>query len=146
MIFLAGLALLRSILMIIQAAPGNMTETIITTLICIVFGIPGFLGIMLCLCSIVAFSANVIQFRMDQLHNAPAESSTLYIHWYVWSSQIGPFTIKLLVGINGLFQSFAYTYIIITLVIDSAIGFLPVTLCWETCLCRWFLIEVIHTN
>ena len=83
MIFLAGLALLGSIPMIVQAAPGNTTKTVITTLICIVFGIPVFLGIMLCLCSIVAFSANVIQFGMDQLHNAPAEGLTLCVYWYV---------------------------------------------------------------
>ena len=147
MIFLAGLALLGSIPMIdnVQATPDNTAENIVTTLICIVFGIPAFLGIMLCFCSIVAFSANVIQFGMDQLHDAPAESSTLYIHWYVWSSQIGPFTIRLLVGIVQGFQTYTY-YIIIALVIGSAIAFLPVTLWWEKCLRRWFLIDQGNTN
>ena len=32
----------------------------------------------------IAFSANVIQYGMDQLHDVPTDDSVLYIHWYVW--------------------------------------------------------------
>ena len=37
-------------------------------------------------------------------------------------------------------------FIIITLVTGLAIAFLPVTLCWEKCLRRWFLIDQGNTN
>ena len=33
---------------------------------------------------LIGFSANIIQFGMDQLHDSPAEDRTLFIHWYVW--------------------------------------------------------------
>ena len=62
------------------------TQTVSTSIVIgIVFGIPILFGVILLLCSLVAFSANVIQFGMDQLHDAPADDSVLYIHWYVWT-------------------------------------------------------------
>ena len=33
---------------------------------------------------LIGFSANVVQFGMDQLHDSPGEDRTLFIHWYVW--------------------------------------------------------------
>ena len=39
--------------------------------------------------SIVAFNANVIQFGLDQLHDAPTEHLVLFIHWYVVLSYAG---------------------------------------------------------
>ena len=35
--------------------------------------------------SYISFSANVIQFGMDQLHDSPTEDSVLFIHWFVFS-------------------------------------------------------------
>ena len=32
----------------------------------------------------VGFTANVVQFGMDHLHDCPGEDRTLFIHWYVW--------------------------------------------------------------
>ena len=69
MIFVAGLGMLGS-------------TTVIVPVLC---------RFMLFLSSIVAFNANVTQFGLDQLHDAPAESSSLYIHWYVRTNQVGLF-------------------------------------------------------
>ncbi len=32
----------------------------------------------------VGFTANIIQFGIDQLHDLPGEDRTLFIHWYWW--------------------------------------------------------------
>ena len=49
----------------------------------VVLGLPAIFGVILLLCSLVAIRANVIQYGMDQLHDAPTDDSVLYIHWYV---------------------------------------------------------------
>ena len=52
------------------------------------FGIPTFVGIILLFSSYISFSANVIQFGMDQLHDSPSEDSVLFIHWFVFTSHL----------------------------------------------------------
>ena len=46
---------------------------------------------------LVGFTANVVQFGMDQLHDSPGEDRTLFIHWYVWVHFV---TIYSFVGYN----------------------------------------------
>ena len=102
MIFIAGLGILGSTTMIVRSL--NDYELLSTTktiaqyvtiaVLSVVFGLPVLCGLMLFVCSIVAFSANVIQFGFDQLHDSPADSSTLYIHWYVWTNQVGQFLLR----------------------------------------------------
>jgi peptide/histidine transporter 3/4 len=53
------------------------------------FGPPVILGIILSLSSSIAFSANVVQFGMDQLHDCPSEDSVLFIHWFAFTSHVG---------------------------------------------------------
>ena len=50
---------------------------------------PVVIGIFLFFSSTVAFNANVIQFGLDQLHDAPTEHLVLFIHWYVVLSYAG---------------------------------------------------------
>jgi dipeptide/tripeptide permease len=38
--------------------------------------------------SYIFFSANVIQFGMDQLYDSPMEDSVLFIHWFVLTSYL----------------------------------------------------------
>ena len=61
----------------------------ITVLLAIGFGLSTFTGIMLLFSSYISFSANVIQFGMDQLHDSPSEDSVLFIHWFVFTSYLG---------------------------------------------------------
>ena len=147
MSFLVSLALLGSIRMFVHYEI-NITEIITTSMLCIVFGLRVFLGLMLLLCSIVAFSASVIQFGLDQLHDAPAESLSLYIHWYVCSGQLGPFTIRLLSVTyrQNFFKPSIYTLLYyLSLIIGPTIAFLSVTLCLERYKHHWFLIDSGHT-
>ena len=44
---------------------------------------------------LIGFSANRIQFGLDQLHDAATEDLILYIHWFVWTSYAGLLPMKL---------------------------------------------------
>ena len=57
--------------------------------------IPFFWGIVVIVGSFVALSANVIQFGLDQLHDASTDDSVIYIHWYVWTYYLGMSLVKL---------------------------------------------------
>ena len=54
---------------------------IVLLLVCIIFTNVGLVG----------FTANVVQFGMDQLHDSPGEDRTLFIHWYVWTYYVSIF-------------------------------------------------------
>ena len=69
----------------------------VTVILAIGFGLPGFFGMMVLGVSYISFSANVIQFGMDQLHDSPAEDSVLFINWFVFTSHLGACLNKLAV-------------------------------------------------
>ena len=72
---------LISILFLTSLRNFNLVFYLIYGFVVTIFGIVvfsvGYVGL-------VGFSANVIQFGMDQLHDSPGEDRTLFIHWYVW--------------------------------------------------------------
>ncbi len=49
-----------------------------------IFGVGFFVVFVTSYVGLVGFTANVIQFRMDQLHDSPGEDRTLFIHLYIW--------------------------------------------------------------
>ena len=63
-------------------------------------------GIMLTLCSLIVFSANVIQYGMDQLHDAPTDDLILFIHWHVWTSYLTIFILSEQALLHSLHTSF----------------------------------------
>ena len=50
---------------------------VVAMVILVCFVITGIIGF-------ISFSANVVPFAMDQLRDAPAQQSSLYIYWHVW--------------------------------------------------------------
>ena len=66
-----------------------------------VIGVPLCCGVLLIICSYVAFNANVIQFGTDQLHDAPTEDSVLFIHWYVWTTHLGTFLMNTNISLSA---------------------------------------------
>ncbi len=74
-----------------------------------------------------AFSANVIQFGIDQLRDSPTRDSFLFIHWFVLTTYIG-------LGVGKL-MAVTFFYIKILIVIVFGLAFLiflitvPVSLC-----------------
>ena len=94
---------------------------------------------------LISFTANVVQFGMDQLHDSPGEDRTLFIHWYVWtyygSTLVGQLSWSSLIIFsyrNGLqiIVSSLLAPILLTL-----LTVLPITLCLVRRRRRWFLIE-----
>ena len=143
MLMLSILAVTPFILYIIQDQVNATIELATMITLSIVFGIPDVLGLVLCFCSLIAFSANVIQFGLDQLHDAPTDDSVLYIHWYVWTTYVGVFIVKLPVMISNLSNGnisslFLISYLVI---FNVAIQLLGVTLCVQKYKRKWFLIE-----
>ena len=151
MIVLTGLALLGSIPMFFL--PDQYYEYSISTIeiitiavLCIVFGVPVLLGAILFICSTVAFNANVIQFGIDQLHDAPTDSLILYIQWYVWTNQMGLFLIRLPSAFAFDYDSEVFVYFCSPALVLLALVFLAATLCLEKYKRHWFLIEPGSTN
>ena len=72
-------------------------QTTASVVLFVVFGLLIVFGVILLFCSLVAFNANVIQYGMDQLHDAPTDDSVLYIHWYVWTVYAGSLIVRLLI-------------------------------------------------
>ena len=152
MIFLAGLGMLGSTTIFLQSehyeslTRSNLKKVIIEyvtiAVLCVVFGLP---VVTLFLSSIVAFSANVIQFGFDQLHDSPAEASTLYIHWYVWTNQVGLFLLRLPAVFSGDYIKYI-AYAATPVLVLAALILLGITLCFEKCKRHWFLIESGSTN
>ena len=103
---------------------------------------------------VVGFTANVVQFGMDQLHDSPVDDNTLFIHWYVWTYYASFCVVQLAwnfvtvslytdtdtngTDTNGILPTgvllLALLYIIVVIV-------LTVTLCLVRRRRRWFLIE-----
>ena len=101
------------------------------------------------LVSYVSFSANVIQFGLDQLQNHPASDSSLFIYCYVWMYHLSVCLYKLAINlflcsifINDYYSDYA---LIIALGIVIFLGHtsLPITLCLirHRRIRRWFMIE-----
>ena len=118
------------------------------------FGLAGFLMLVM-IVGFVGFTANVIQFGMDQLHDSPGEDQSLFIHWFMWLyytsvllSQLGwnlvatsfPF------NINGAPYAYAYGAGLLLLIPLLVNVLLIVTLCVAHRRRRWFLIEPGRVN
>lgn len=55
----------------------------------VLIGVVGGISYFVILVCYILFSANVIQFGMDQLVDSSNEDSTLFIYWYVWTYYLG---------------------------------------------------------
>ena len=116
----------------------------------IILSIVGFVLLTTSYISLVIFTANVIQFGMDQLHDSPGEDRTLFIHWYVWvyylSIFIGQLAWNLTVQLpyNMLDKRSYYNiigYCMLGFIPVSALLIVPATLFLTRRRRQWFLIE-----
>ena len=91
--------------------------------LCLAFGLPILFGIFLILFSLVAFSANVIQYGIDQLeYDARGENFVQYVHWYVWTCYMAEFIIKIMITIFGSGFSLLINSFIFLIVLPIVIG------------------------
>ena len=110
------------------------------------FLVCGGISVIILYLGLIGFTANVVQFGMDQLHDAPGEDRTLFIHWYVWT-----YYSSILVGQLGWNSAFSVYYYgpnslifgcsVLVLILLTLLTVLPITLCLVRRRRRWFLIE-----
>ena len=110
------------------------------------FLVCGGISVIMLYLGVIGFTANVVQFGMDQLHDAPGEDRTLFIHWYVWT-----YYGSILVGQLGWNSAFSVYYYgpnslifgcsLLGLIPLTLLTVLPITLCLVRRRRRWFLIE-----
>ena len=101
------------------------------------------------LIGLIGFTANVVQFGIDQLHDSPGEDRTLFIHWYVWTYYASILADQLAWNLMLVFPyNFGFTkyynnigYSLLALIFLLIIVVLPITLCLARRRRRWFLIE-----
>ena len=95
----------------------------------------------------IGFTANVVQFGMDHLHDSPGEDSTIFIHWYIWTSYTSYFCVQLASSLGFPYPyETSPTYILIgyfllALIPVVVVMVLVITLCLVRRRRRWFLIE-----
>ena len=140
-VVLGGLIII-GIIPVIDTWPSslNALQTTASVVLFVVFGFPAVFGVILLFCSLVAFSANVIQYGMDQLHDTPTDDSILYIHWYVWTIYAGFLIVRLpIVFYNTTFILIVALFSGLAIIIIILLG---ITLCIQKYTNhRWFLID-----
>ena len=144
MVVLGGVASASFMIPMFLKPQDNYPNTIRLTmiiLVSVVFGIPTLVAFLLIPCSLVCFSANVIQYGMDQLHDAPMEDSILYIHWYVWTSYAGLLPLEL--GLNIFRNDFL---LFSTGLMSLPLLLLGITLCIQRYKRQWFMRDTGSKN
>ena len=125
-----------------------LTTVTVHMLTWLALGVTVLFGIVVTV-GIIGFSANVVQFGMDQLHDSPGEDRTLFIHWYVWIFPTSRIADQLALNLAGTFprKSSSHTsyniigYCLLGLIFLLVSVILPTTLCLARRRRRWFLIE-----
>ena len=91
--------------------------------LCLFFGLPILLGILLIILSLIAFSANVIQYGIDQLeYDDRGGNFVQYIYWYVWTCYMGQLIVGIVITIFGIFGSSYVISLIFLIVLPIIIG------------------------
>jgi len=82
-VFSAPVALVGSGLLVASTGfeKSSQTYIILVTIGSIISGA----GVLLLICSVVAFNASLFQFGLDQLHDSPAEDHIIFIQWLIWT-------------------------------------------------------------
>ena len=118
---------------------------------CILLGILG----LLYLIGYIGYLANILQFAMDQLRDAPSQDSVLFLHWHFWCFYVSiALTLGLLSIPGHLIKNIGFNVFIIDTLSVSLLGavlllviiILIVSLfltCWKR---RWFSIEPSGVN
>ena len=104
----------------------------------------------------IGYLANILQFAMDQLRDAPSQDSVLFLHWHFWCYYV---SITMTLGVMGIpgkrivIDFFSNTFYFDTLRISLisailllAIVILVISLCLTCQKQNWFLIEPSSDN
>ena len=132
------------------AAAGIMLPDNLEILMIVSCAIGGILTIALYV-GLVGFTANVVQFGIDQLHDSPGEDNTLFIHWYVWTYYASFLVVQFDWNLGLPTNDYSPVYHIIgfcllALIPVVVVIVLTITLCLVRRRRRWFLIEPGRLN
>ena len=142
-LFIVSLAVLPSAVILAIALVCNIVLLLIKGVIANVLWLLGSIPLYV---GLIGFTANVVQFGMDQLHDSPGEDSTLFIHWYVWTSAASFFLVQLAGNLGSINPHNISTasilgYFLLALIPVVVAMVLAITLCLARRRKRWFLIE-----
>ena len=105
------------------------------------FSVCAGISVIMLYTGLIGFTANVVQFGMDQLHDSPGDDRVIFIHWYVWtyygSTLVGQ--LSLIFWSAGGLKIVGSLLVLILLTLLTVV--LLITLCLVRCRRRWFLIE-----
>ena len=100
-------------------------------------------GLLILLCGIVGFGANIIQFGLDQLHDSPAEDQIIFIQWYTWILYAVTLIVALLIEVftlGGTISIRSYYYTMGSLF--TAITIILITLMYMAFIKKkWFMLN-----
>ena len=105
----------------------------------------------------IAFSANVIWFGMDQLHDSPMDHQHLFIYWYVWLETLSSFIVSVswsFITYSGELYWINHKYKFLMMCAISVLVFLSLTafVLYLVSLCvghfnhDWFLHDIARLN
>jgi len=124
----SSLAVFGSLILLVTNNTSGELGGIIFLVISVLY-FPGYCG----------YNANILQYGLDQLRDAPSQDSVLFLHWYFWFFSCGTFVslgIYIIVGINSGYNILAaISMIVLSIVV------LVISLCVADRKQRWFLIE-----
>ena len=121
-----------------------------------VYPVAIFMYVLFTVCSVV-FSANVIQFGMDQLHDSPVDHQRLFIYWYVWLENLSSCIVSAsnsFVTYSGelYFSNHKYKFLeicaigVIVFLSLAAFALYLVSLCVGHVNRDWFLLDIARLN
>ena len=106
-----------------------------------------YLSLLIILVGFVGFTANIVPFGMDQLHDSPGEDQSLFIHWYVWFYHVSLLFPRLAwsftPGVYTRYYEAWMTGVYLSLIPTTL---LIISLCVAHCRRRWFLIDSGRVN
>ena len=92
---------------------------------------------LLLLLGLSGFQSNAVQFGLDQLLDAPSEDLSLFLHWFVWTNNLGEMIARIIGTVffcNKTLQEYMYsTAILLTLCVWGLLIFSCIKRHWFRC-------------
>ena len=105
--------------------------------------------LLLTVVTLALFSANIVQFGVDQLQDSPADHQSLYIYWYVWVNYVVVFIEMAASIVTTVTKVPGNTYISITYILAGPLISVTILLSIVIivhCKKHWFLIDSTRSN
>ncbi len=120
----SSLAVFASLILLITGIPAAAT-------LIIAFGIAYLLGYC-------GYNANIIQYGLDQLRDAPSQDSVVFLHWYFWLYYCSTFiTQGVYTAVTYYYPSDTFRILAITSMIVSSVVLLAISLSIADYKQRW---------